>query len=85
MHHGRRGRDGEDVPRHFNGAFLRLPVYFLHALGMRDRANVPDVAQNCACVALQKRSELAVISPGARDGAFVNFAFGRAEARRFRR
>src|ERR1700730_14664306 len=49
------------------------------------RADVPDVAQDFARVTLQERGQLAVVSPGARDGAFVNFAFRRAESGRLGR
>ena len=43
VHHGGRRRDRQDVARDFDGALLRLAVHFLHALGVRHRADVPDV------------------------------------------
>ena len=85
VHHRGRRRDGQHVARDFDGAFLRLPVHFLHALGMRHRADVPDVGENFPSVALQQRGQLAVIAPGAGNRAFVNRALGGAESRRLGR
>ena len=85
VHHRRRRRDGQNVARDFDRAFLGLPVHFLHALGVRHRADVPDVAENFPRVAAQQRSQLPVIAPGARNRVFVNRALGRAESRRFGR
>ena len=85
VHHRGRRRDGQHVARDFDRAFLRLPVHFLHALGVRHGADVPDVAENFASVALQQRSQLPVIAPGARNRVFVNRALGRAEPGHFRR
>src|SRR5215469_10862397 len=46
---------------------------------MRTRLDVPDVAENFARGRFEKFGELAVVIPGACDGAFVDSAFGGAE------
>src|SRR5580704_899534 len=49
---------------------------------MRHGADVPDVAENFARIALQERRQLAVVFPRARNRAFVNRALGWAKTRR---
>ena len=85
VHHGGERRDGQNVARHFDGALFRLPLDLLHALGMRHRADVPDVGQNFARARLKQPRELAVMFPGARDRFLINGALGRAKMRRLRR
>ena len=46
VHHGGEGGDRQDVAGDFDGAFFGGALDFLNALGMRHRADVPDVAQN---------------------------------------
>ena len=58
---------------------------FLNALDVRHRSDVPDVVQNFARVAGEQRREFAVILPGARNRAFVNFAAAFVKEKRFRR
>ena len=55
---------------------------FLNPLGMRHRANVPDVVKNVARVGNQKRRQLAIVGPGTRDGGFVNCSRSFVEEKR---
>ncbi len=80
VHHGGGGRDGQDVARDFDGALACLAIHFFHALAMRHRTDVPDVAEDFARVAFEQRGQLFVIAPGARHGVFVNGALGRAKS-----
>ena len=71
--HGGESGDGKNVAGDFNGAFFGGALDFLETLGMRHRANVPDVVENVACVADQERRKFAIVVPGPGDGAFVDF------------
>ena len=81
MHHGGEGSDGQNVTRDFDGAFLGLAINFLHALGVRHRAHVPDIGKNFTRCRFEQLRQLAVVIPGAGDRAFVNFALSCAEFR----
>ena len=48
VHHGGERRDRQNVSRHFNRAFLGLPLHFLNPFGVRHRAQVPDICKNLA-------------------------------------
>ena len=73
MDHGGEGCDGKNVAGDFDGAFFGGALDFLETLGMRHRANVPDVVENFSGVANQERGKFAIVVPGAGDGAFINF------------
>ena len=85
VHHRRERRNRKNVARYFNRALLRLLRDFLHALRMRHVAHVPDIAENSPRVWLEQRGKLAIVIPGARDGAFIDGPRIRTEARPPRR
>src|SRR5208283_194865 len=72
VHHGGESRQRQNISCDFDGALSCRLFDFLNTLGMRHRANVPNAIQNVARVGNQKRRQLAIIGPGARDGSFVN-------------
>ncbi len=85
MHHGGERRDGKNVARDFDGTFFGLALHFLHALRVRTRFYVPDIAQNRARGWLEQARQLTVVIPSFGDGSLVNGAFGWAKmGRRFR-
>ncbi len=55
VHHGGERGDGQDVAGDFDGALFGGTFDFLEALGVRHRADVPDVVENGAGVADEKR------------------------------
>ena len=72
VHQGGKGRQRQYISRDFDGALDCRLFDLLNPLGMRHRANVPDVVKNVARVGNQKRRQLAIVGPGTRDGGFVN-------------
>src|SRR5438874_9604054 len=63
----------KNIAGDFNGALFGGAFDLLKAPGMGHGADVPDVVEDVARVADQERGKLAVVIPGAADGAFVNF------------
>ncbi len=85
VHHGGEGGDGQDVAGDFDGALFGGALDFLEAPGVGHGADVPDVVENGARVADEKRRKLAIVVPGPGDGGFVEFlAFFIEEERRGR-
>ncbi len=65
--------DAGNGVHHSGEAFFGGALDFLEALGVRHRADMPDIVENGAGVGDEKRREFAVVIPGAGDGSFVNF------------
>ena len=82
VNHSGEGGDGEDVASDFNGAFFGGTLDFLEALGVGHGADVPDVAEDSACVIDEEEREFAVGVPGTGDGLFVDGAMSVIEKQR---
>ena len=85
MNHGGECRDRENVACDFDGTFFGGALDFLDALGMRHRADMPNVEKNFAGLRKKKSRKFAVIRPGAGDGSFVDAAGFGVEKERDRR
>src|SRR5690349_18952522 len=83
VHHRGECSEGQNVARDFNGALFCRTLNFLDALGMRHRADVPDVAEDFARVSDEERGEFAVILPSARHRMFIDGAACRVKEKRF--
>src|SRR5258708_25686252 len=83
--HGGKSGEGEDGARDFDGALFGGALNFVDAFGMRHRADVPDVAEDFACVGDEEGGEFAVILPGAGDGVFVDRTAGGVKEKRLGR
>ena len=85
VHHGGEGGERQNVAGDFDGAFFGGALDFLDALGVRHRADVPDITEDFARIGDEEGGEFAVILPGAGDGVFVDGAAGGVEEKRLGR
>src|SRR5258708_35405500 len=72
VHHGGESGNRQYIAPDFDGALFRGALDFLNALGVRHRADVPNVVEDGASVGEEQDAELAIVFPGASDGVFVN-------------